>query len=372
MGPLRTASRRVNNPPDLTTSGGHSLAIAVAATEGTAAKLPERILVADDDAQVRSLLRALLVREGYRVIEAPTGRTALTRIAETAFDLLVLDVRMPSPDGLEVTRRIRSDPATALTPVILVTGLGALEDKVAGLDAGATDFLTKPFEAPELMARVRAALRTKAAIDRLESTQGVLVALANAVEAKDPSTEHHCDRLAGLAVGLARSVGLDAGTVEAIGYGAALHDVGKIGVEEAVLRKPGPLSDPEWAEMRRHPEIGARIVAPLRLGGLVGPIVRAHHERWDGAGYPDGLRREQIPLGARIVALVDAFDAMTHDRPYRRALPAEAALAEIRRGAGHQFDPELSAIFLDRWAGLADTAGTMAAASFTRGLVAAR
>ncbi len=332
---------------------------------------PERILVADDDAAERALLRTLLVREGYDVTEASTGRAALVRIAETAFDLLVLDVRMPSPDGLEVTRRVRADPATALLPVILVTGLGALEDKVAGLDAGATDFLTKPFEAPELLARIRAALRTKAAIDRLESTQGVLVALANAVEAKDPSTSHHCDRLAGLAVGLAQLTGLDAETVEAIGYGAALHDVGKIGVAETILRKPGRLTEAEWAEVRRHPEVGARIVAPLRLGSVVAPIVRAHHERWDGSGYPDRLRGEAIPAGARIVALVDAFDAMTHDRPYRAGRPVETALAELRREAGRQFDPELTALFLDRQAGPAEAAGAMAAASYTRGLVAA-
>lgn len=331
---------------------------------------PERILVADDDDAVRALLRTLLVRDGYAVTEAPSGRAALVRLAETAFDLLVLDVRMPAPDGLEVTRRVRADPATALLPIILVTGLGALEDKVAGLDAGATDFLTKPFEAPELLARIRAALRTKAAIDRLESTQGVLVALANAVEAKDPVTEHHCDRLASLAVGLAQLAGLDPETVEAIGYGAALHDVGKIGVSEATLRKPGRLTETEWTEIRRHPEIGARIVGPLRLGSVVGPIVRGHHERWDGSGYPDRLRGEAIPTGARIVALVDAFDAMTHDRPYRAGRPVEAALAELRRGAGRQFDPELAALFVDREARPAEPATTLTAASYTRGLLA--
>lgn len=330
----------------------------------------ERILVADDDDAGRALLRTLLVREGYDVTEAPTGRAALVRIAETAFDLLVLDVRMPAPDGLEVTRRVRSDPATALLPVILVTGLGALDDKVAGLDAGATDFLTKPFEPPELLARIRAALRTKAAIDRLESTQGVLVALANAVEAKDPVTQHHCERLVGLAVGLARLGGLDAETVEAIGYGAALHDIGKIATSETILLKPGRLTEAEWVEIRRHPEIGARIVAPLRLGSVVGPIIRAHHERWDGQGYPDRLRGEAIPTGARIVGLVDAFDAMTHDRSYRAAGPVDAALDELRREAGRQFDPELTAVFLGHQARLVGAAGTTTDASFTRGLYA--
>lgn len=331
----------------------------------------ERILVADDDESARALLRTLLVRAGYEVVEAATGNAALAVMAERrSIDLLVLDVRMPARDGIEVTRRVRGDPATALLPIILVTGLGALEDKVAGLDAGATDFLTKPFEAPELLARIRVALRTKAAMDRLESTQGVLVALANAVEAKDPTTEHHCSRLAELAVGLARLAGLDAQAIEAVGYGAALHDVGKIGISESILRKPGPLTDSEWTEMREHPAIGARIVAPLRLGALVRPIVRAHHERWDGAGYPDGLRGAAIQTGARIVAIVDAFDAMTHDRPYRAGLPLDRALDELRREAGRQFDPDLSELFVAQQATLAAAADEMTATSFTRGLYA--
>jgi putative two-component system response regulator len=277
---------------------------------------------------------------------------------------------MPVRDGIEVTRRVRADPATELVPIVLVTGFGALKDTVAGLDAGATDLLTKPFEAPELLARIRAALRTKAAVDRLESTQGVLVAMANAVEAKDPTTGHHCDRLAGLAIGLAGLAGLDVEAIEAVGYGAALHDIGKIGISETILRKPGPLTETEWAEMREHPEIGARIIEPLRLGELVGPIVRAHHERWDGNGYPARLSRSSIPLGARIVTIVDAFDAMTHDRPYRTALGLGAALDEFRREAGGQFDPDLAELFVAQQVGLAHPPGEALTSPFTRGLYA--
>lgn len=351
--------------PSMTDTGGQGPAAGVTGR-------PERILLADDDAAVRALLRTLMIGEGYAVTEAPNGRAALAALAEHGpFDLLVLDVRMPGRDGLEVTRRVRADPTTALTPVILVTGGGALEDKIAGLDAGATDFLTKPFEAPELLARVRAALRMKAAIDRLESTQGVLVALANAVEAKDPSTEHHCDRLGGLAMTLGRLARLDAEAVEAIGYGAALHDIGKIGVAETILRKPARLTDAEWAEIRRHPEIGARIVRPLRLGAIVAPVVRGHHERWDGHGYPDGLRHEQIPIGARIVALVDSFDAMTHERPYREGMPIDAALAELAREAGRQFDPALAALFIEHCAAFGAPDEAAAAGAFARGLVGA-
>jgi putative two-component system response regulator len=329
---------------------------------------PERILVADDDGSVRALLRALLDRAGYDVVEVADGDAALAAVATNGpIDLLLLDVNMPRRDGIEVTRRLRSQHSTELLPIILVTGLGALEDKVAGLDAGATDLLTKPFESPELLARIRAALRTKAAIDRLESAQGVLVALANAVEAKDPTTEHHCDRLAGLAVRLAGLAGLDAETIEAIGYGAALHDVGKIGISEAILRKPSALSESEWTEMREHPAIGERIVDPLRLGELVGPIVRAHHERWDGAGYPDRLRSEEIPLGARIVTIVDSFDAMTHDRPYRAGMSLDEALAEFNREAGHQFDPALAELFVEQQSALGATRGELTE-TFTRGL----
>lgn len=295
----------------------------------------------EDDAANRQLLRILLERAGYVVVEAIDGHAALACVAALPPDLVLLDVQLPGLDGFEVTRRLRARPDTALIPVILVTGLGATSDRIAGLDAGASDFLAKPYDQGELLARVRAALRTKAAIDRLEDAQAVLVALANAVEAKDPSTEHHCNRLAGLALGLARLLAVDDDMAEAIGYGAALHDVGKIGIPEVILRKPGPLSEEEWVQMRRHSAIGAAIVAPLRLGRIVGPIVRAHHERWDGGGYPDGLRREEIPVGARIIAVVDAYDAMTHDRPYRRGRAPEEALGELQRERGRQFDPEL-------------------------------
>ena len=304
------------------------------------------VLVAEDDRANRRLLTVLLERAGYAVVEAPDGSTALAAVEAVTPDLVLLDVQMPGLDGLEVTRRLRARPDTAIVPIILVTGLGASADRIAGLDAGASDFLAKPYDQGELLARVRAALRTKAAIDRLEDAQAVLVALANAVEAKDPSTEHHCNRLAGLALGMARLVGLDDDGAEVVGYGAALHDVGKIGIPEAILRKPGPLDEEEWAQMRRHSAIGASIVAPLRLGRLVAPVVRAHHERWDGGGYPDGLRGLTIPLGARIIAVADAFDAMTHDRPYRRGRTPEEALRELRRERERQFDPELVDLFV--------------------------
>ena len=268
-------------------------------TSGSRALIePPMILVAEDDLATRALLRATLERADYRIRDFDNGASALADIMRRPPDVALLDIGMPEMDGLQVTRAVRSAPATALLPIILVTARGRLDDKVAGLDAGASDFITKPFEPAELLARVRANLRLSSALRRLESTQDVLVALASAVDAKDPLTEHHCGRVADRALVLARIAGLAQEEVEAIGYGAVLHDVGKIGINDEVLRKPGVLTDDERAEMQRHPLIGAEILRPLRLGQIVGPIVRAHHERWDGAGYPDGLRGDGIPIGA--------------------------------------------------------------------------
>ena len=305
------------------------------------------ILVADDDAAMRALLRASLERANYQVRDVEDGRAVLAEVSARVPDVALIDVGMPVMDGLEVTRRLREQPATALLPIILVTARGRTEDKVAGLDAGASDFITKPFEPAELLARVRTNLRLSSALTRLESTQDVLVALANAVEAKDPLTEHHCDRVADLALTIANAARLDDDAVEAIGYGAVLHDIGKIGIPEAILMKRGVLTDLEREDMQRHPLIGADILRPLRLGQLVAPIVRGHHEQWDGSGYPDGLRGEEIPMGARVVALADAYDAMTHDRPYRAGLTAAAARDELRRARGIQFDAQLVDLLLD-------------------------
>lgn len=303
--------------------------------------------------------------------DVDNGASALAEITRCPPDVALLDIGMPEMDGLEVTRILRRTPSTALLPIILVTARGRLEDKVAGLDAGASDFITKPFELAELLARVRSNLRLSSALARLESTQDVLVALASAVDAKDPLTEHHCGRVADRALVLARLAGLGPDEVEAVGYGAVLHDVGKIGIAEAVLTKPGKLTDEERAEMQRHPLIGAAILQPLRLGRIVGPIVRGHHERWDGAGYPDGLRGEAIPIGARVVAVVDAHDAMTHDRPYRGRLGDDEAREELIRHRGTQFDPDLVDLLLASLDG--KPADEFARdVSFTRGLHALR
>ncbi|MCI0582980.1 MAG: response regulator [Chloroflexi bacterium] len=305
------------------------------------------VLVVEDDLANRALLTQLLRSEGFRVDAHESGEAGLAAIESVNPDLLLLDVGLPGLDGLELTRQLRLDPRHVTLPVLLLTGRTLPSDVVEGLNAGADDFITKPFSQPELIARIRSALRLRRALVGMEAAHAVVTALANAVEAKDAQTEHHCERLAMLAGRLGRRLHLPPAELDAVTYGALLHDVGKIGVPDSILTKGGPLDEDEWGIVRRHPEIGERICAPLRSFGAFGPIIRHHHERWDGAGYPAQLRGERIPIGARIVGLVDAFDAITHDRPYRRARSLEQALDELGRGAGAQFDPELTRLFVD-------------------------
>ena len=306
----------------------------------------ELVLVAEDDDANRSLLSRLLDRGGYRSIAVGDGRDAVRAAIDDAPDLVLLDVGLPGLNGLEVCRRLRADPRTVALPIILVTGQASSRDVVGGLDAGADDFVRKPYDEAELMARVRSVLRLAKVTAEMVGAHGVIAALANAVEAKDSTTELHCQRLAGLAHQLGMQVGLEPAALKGLVFGALLHDIGKIGVSDAILTKPGPLTRQEWAEMRLHPLIGERICEPLATASQFAPIVRHHHERWDGQGYPDGLRGERIPMGARIVGLVDAFDAIIHERPYRPARSVDEAIGELRRQAGAQFDPELVPLFL--------------------------
>ena len=350
---IRASGRRPLGP-----TGGYRLGPTASSTHH--AESP-RVLVIEDDPSIRALLTALLEREGFDVATASDGDAGLAAVHERDPDVVILDVGLPRIDGLEVTRRLRANRSTRTLPIILLTARASIDDMVAGLDAGADDFIGKPFERPELLARVRSGLRMRRAVLGMETAQAVVTALANAVEAKDLVTEQHCERLAVVAARLCERLGLGVDEREAITYGALLHDVGKIGVAEAILSKPGPLTPDEWVVLRRHPEIGERICRPLGLSQSFAPIVRHHHERWDGGGYPDGLRGAAIPVGARIVALADAFDAMTHDRPYRRAFSTSYALEEVRQQAGRQFDPELAEPFiacLDELAQIPELAAT--------------
>jgi putative two-component system response regulator len=302
----------------------------------------ERILVVDDDPSAVQLCTTILTGEGYRVTAAYRGEEALKKILAVPPDLVLLDVMMPGVNGFEICRRLKTDARSQFVPVIIVTALPKPQNKITGLEAGADDFLTKPFDHVELLARIRNLLRIKHLTDQLEYTESVIFALAAAVEAKDAYTEGHLQRMANLTERLAWATGLDARQVTYVRYGGILHDVGKIGVSEAILRKPGDLTPEEQAEIQEHSVIGARIVQPMRFADDVAPIVRGHHERWDGGGYPDGLQGEEIPIGARIVALVDAYDAMSTDRSYRATLPPAAIRVELEQGASQQFDPHLA------------------------------
>ena len=309
---------------------------------------PATVLVADDTESVRQLFSQLLVAEGYRVVTASDGDEALAAAQRHRPDVLLLDVRMPGPDGLEVCRRVKAAPETRLTPVVLITGLADSKDRIEGIEAGADDFLTKPVNPPELRARVRALSRMKQLIDELDSAEAAFMTLALTIEARDPSTNGHCERLAHYAVNLGSVLGLQGDDLEALHRGGYLHDVGKVGIPDAVLLKPGPLTPAELELMKRHTEIGDSLCAPLQSLRHVRPIVRHHHERLDGSGYPSGLRGDEVPTLAHIVAIVDVYDALTTDRPYRAALPHAAAVRELQAGvSAGQYNPRFVEAFLD-------------------------
>jgi putative two-component system response regulator len=266
---------------------------------------------------------------------------ALEAIEVAAPDLVLLDVQMPGMDGYTVCRRIKANPALRLVPVVMITALDRADDRIQALEAGADDFMSKPVERLELVARVRSALRLKTVYDRLDSAEQVIFSLAAAVEAKDTYTQRHTNRVAESARFLGLRMGLSEEDLDALYRGGIIHDIGKIGVPDAVLLKPGPLDANELVLMRAHPEIGENIVRPLHTGSDLLPIVRHHHEAFDGHGYPDRLRGTAIPLLARIVAVCDAFDALTNDRPYRPRLSEREALAILTGGAGRQWDPNI-------------------------------
>ena len=292
-----------------------------------------RVLVVDDQAHFSDLVVRLLTPEGLSVDVATDGETALRAIAGTSPDIVLLDIGLPDIDGIDLCRAIKRSVNTCLVPVVLLTGHSDREHRLAGIDAGADDFIAKPFDPEQLKARVRSLIRLKLLTDEMETAEAVLLSLGLTVEARDAYTEGHCERLATYAVALGRALALSEPDLSALRRGAFLHDLGKIGLADALLFKPGPLTTEEYEVVKCHPVIGERLLGDLRTLAPVRLIVRHHHERLDGSGYPDGLRGAEIPLLAQIVSVVDTFDAITTSRPYRASRSAATAFAELRSDA---------------------------------------
>jgi len=304
------------------------------------------VLVVDDSRAIRTVIEACLTGINCEIQFAANGPTALEMIDADPPDLVLLDVQMPGMDGYEVCVRIRANPRFKLLPVVMITARTHTQDRVRALEKGADDFMTKPFERAELVARVRSSLRLKSLYNTLDSAEQVIFALAAAVEAKDSLTERHTRRVAESARHLGMRLGLSDAAQDALYRGGIIHDIGKIGVSESILLKCGPLDTGEQQRMQEHPDIGASIIAPLQPGSSLQPIIRHHHERFDGGGYPDGLRGAKIPLLARIISICDAFDALINDRPYRAGVSVDSAIATLRMGSGTQWDPELVDLFI--------------------------
>jgi putative two-component system response regulator len=306
-----------------------------------------RILVVDDDRANRRLMTRLLERAGHAVISTQDGGSAFAVVKHERPDLVLLDVIMPGISGFDVCRMLKRDPSTRLTPVVLVTALTGSHDRIHGLEAGADDFLSKPVNAEELEARVRSLVRLKRHTDDLDSADSVIVSMALTIEARDAYTEGHCERLAAYATMLGRSLGLIDEDLLALRRGGFLHDIGKIGVPDSVLLKRARLSDDEYRIVQQHTVIGERLCGQLRSLERVRPIIRHHHERLDGSGYPDGLRGDAIPLLAQVMNVVDIYDALTTARPYKEALPRARACEELAAEATKGWrQPDLVAAFI--------------------------
>lgn len=301
-----------------------------------------KILIVDDRLDTLVLLRELLSSRGYEIITATEAAEAEDLVHSQKPDLVLLDVVMPGKSGYELCRELKADPFTRLVPVVMITGLTDRQDRVQGIEAGADDFLSKPVYPEELFARVKSLLKLKEFTDELENAESVLVALALGIESRDPYTGNHCERLSQYAADLGHHIGLDGDAIVALKRGGYVHDLGKVSIPDEILKKGSRLTAQEWTLMKQHPEIGETICRPLRSFRNVLPIIRHHHEHWDGTGYPDGLKHYNIPLLARVLQVVDVYDALRTARPYKPALTHEEAeltmMEEARKGL---WDPEL-------------------------------
>lgn len=328
-----------------------------------------RILVVDDEDRNLRLMEALLIPLGYEVIMANDGEEALEKVREIPPDVILLDIMMPKMDGFEVTRRLKEEEDTSIIPIVMVTALKEVEDRVNALEVGADDFLSKPVDKTELKARVQSLLKVKAYNDHMRNYQKELEAevakrteqprrafekikgasldtihrLSRAAEYKDEDTGAHILRMSHYSAAVARKMGLNDVTVESILYAAPMHDIGKISTPDRILLKPGKLDQDEWEIMKQHTTVGGRILegSDTEFIRLAEVVALTHHEKWDGSGYPKGLKGAKIPLVGRIVAIGDVFDALTSKRPYKEPFSLEKSYGIIREGRGNHFDPDV-------------------------------
>ncbi len=307
---------------------------------------PKLLLVDDEPANLQVLRHAL--QEDYRLLFARDGHKALELARSELPHLVLLDVMMPALSGLEVCRQLKSFEATQGIPIIFVTALAESGDETAGFDAGAVDYITKPVSPPVVRARVRNHLSLVRAQELRDTRLQIVQRLGRAAEYKDNETGWHVVRMSHYSQILARAAGYSDDDADDLLHAAPMHDIGKLGIPDAILQKPGKLDEAEWSVMRRHPQIGAEILGEQTHGllAIARRIALAHHEKWDGSGYPEGLAGEAIPEEARIVAIADVFDALTSVRPYKPAWPVDRAVAHLREQAGKHFEPRLVELFI--------------------------
>ncbi len=319
-------------------------------------EIPERIstiLVADDEPNVRDVIGMMLSNEGYCLIFAENGAEVIEKAHEIIPDLILLDVMMPLMDGYEVCRKIRNEPVLAQVPIIMITALGDTASRIRGLNSGADDFISKPFDLAELTAKIKNIIRLNrfgqilaekenlkhAHVDLQKAYDATLEGWARALELRDAETQGHSMRVTHQTLHLAGEMGISGDDLDHVRRGALLHDIGKMGIPDAILLKAGPLTEEEWVVMKKHPEYAYRLLSPIEYLRPALDIPYCHHEKWDGTGYPRELKAQEIPLAARIFTVVDVFDALSTDRPYRPAFSTDWIVAYLKERAGAQFDP---------------------------------
>ncbi len=305
------------------------------------------VLIADDIPENIDLLEAYLYPLGCEILTASNGAEAYDTAIKSNPDIILLDVMMPQMTGIQVCEKLKALERFQFTPILMVTSLSEVEDKVSAINAGATDFLTKPVNKLELTTRVKSLLGQKSLYDDLVSSYDIIVSLALAIEARDHYTKGHSERVAGISRDFAAFLGFDYREQDRIYRAGLLHDIGKIGIADGILNKPGKLTLEEYSVIKEHPLIGARIISSIRNLSVLVPYIRSHHERWDGDGHPDGLKGSEIPVGARIISIADTYDAITSRRVYNGDRTHDDAYQIFSSERDHgQWDPELVTAFL--------------------------